>query len=119
MMKVRPATREDIKQFSGFSFPNTPTIKAWVGEVDGKVEGISGFALSHGRWYIFCDLNEKAKPYKMTIAKNAHRVMKEAREMGIRYIYAQIDEDEPRAIAWLGTLGFEPDPRSSLYRWRS
>ena len=117
MMHVRPASREDIEAFS--SAKGKPTIKAWVGEVDGRIVGISGFALAGGRWYIFCDLKEEARQYKMTIARNAHRVMAEARAMGIKYIYAQIDKTEPRAIAWLGTLGFEPDPRSSLYRWRA
>ena len=113
-MIVRPATAEDIKHYSDAG----PTFKAWVGEVDGKVVGLSGLVRIQGRWFIFCDLSEEAKKYKITIARNAHRVMNEARKMGIRYVYARIDPGEPRAIAWIATLGFEPDPRSNLYRWR-
>lgn len=121
MMKVRPANAADIATYT-CDHP-VPTIRAWVGEVDGKIVGISGLFLQDGRWFIFCDLSEEAKKYPMTIARNAHRVMAEARTMGIRYIYAIIDplRGEPRAIAWLGTLGFEPDERSdgNLYRWRA
>lgn len=113
-MIVRPATAEDITLFSDAG----PTFRAWVGEVDGKVVGVSGLVRIKGRWFIFCDLKDEAKKFKITIARNAHRVMDEARKMGIRFIYAQVDKNEPRAIAWIATLGFEPDPRSNLYRWR-
>lgn len=116
-MIVRPATKEDIEAYSDLH--DKPTIKAWVGEVDGEVVGISGLALHQGRWFIFCDLKDEAKKYPITIARNAHRVMDEVRKMGIKFVYAQIDLGEPRSIAWLGTLGFEPDPRVKyLYRWR-
>ncbi len=114
-MQVRPATAEDIALFSDAS----PTFRAWVGVVSGKVVGLSGLVRVRGRWFIFCDLTDEAKKYKMTIARNAHRVMDEVRKMGIQFVYARIDENEPRAITWITTLGFEPDPRSDLYRWRA
>lgn len=117
-MKVRRATREDIDAFSDLK--NKPTIRAYVGEIDGVVVAIGGLALSGGRWFGFCDLTEKARGHKMTIARMGKRIMDEAREMGIRYVYANVDMSEPNAERWLTRLGFMPDPRTLvLYRWRA
>lgn len=115
---IRPATREDIEAFS--SVPDKPTMKAFVGELDGKIIGIGGLAFSQGRWFVFCDLTEEARRYKVSIAKTARRVMDEAREMGIQFVYADVDETEPNALRWQKSLGFELDERSGfLMRWRA
>lgn len=115
-MIVRQATREDIAAFSDMA--NKPTILAWVGEDEGKVVGIAGFAYSRGRWFGFCDLRPEARKYKMTIARAAIRAMREARARGIRYVYAQPDPEELGAKRWLTSLGFSADHRTpSLYRW--
>lgn len=117
VVKIRPATREDIDTFSDLK--NKPTIKAYVGEIDGEIVGIGGLAFSQGRWFGFCDLTDKARGHKMTIARMGKRIMADAREMGIRFVYAQADQNEPTALRWLTSLGFELDPRTlSLYRWR-
>ena len=115
-MIIRPATRDDIEAFS--KLRNKPTIMAWVGDIDGRIVGIAGFARTSGRWYGFCDLHEEARPHKMKIARAARRAMQEAKRRGIRYVYAQIDPEEPGAEPWLRSLGFRIDPRMpSLYRW--
>ena len=115
---VRPATREDIESFSDMG--NKPTIKAWVGEVDGRIIGLGGFAFSGGRWLAFCDLTDEARKYKVTIAKCARMALREARKQGIKFIYADADLKEQRSIKWLTRLGFHVDPRSAyLYRWRA
>ena len=45
--------------------------------------------------------------------------MNEARNLGIRFVYADMDKNELMARKWFEHLGFEPDPRSGyLYRWR-
>lgn len=117
-MKVRPATREDIEAFS--DIPNKPTLKAWVGEVDGEIVALGGFAFSKGRWFGFCDLKDEARRYKMTIARAAKMIIAEAKKQGIRFIYAEADKDEPSAVRWLTSLGFAVDPRTAfLYRWRA
>ena len=114
---LRRATREDIEKFS--PLPNKPTILAWVGELDGEIIGIGGLAYSKGRWFAFCDLKEEARKHKMTIARAARKTMNEARNLGIRFVYADMDKNEPMARKWFERLGFEPDPRSGyLYRWR-
>jgi len=115
---VRPATREDIEAFSDMQ--NKPTVKAWVGEVDGRVVALGGFALQAGRWVAFCDLTEEARLHKMTLMRTGKRVMDEAKKMGIRYIYAEASPQEVGAVRWLESLGFKLDPRSVyLYRWES
>src|SRR3972149_732600 len=117
-MLVRPATREDIEGFS--DLPNKPTVKAWVGELDGEIVALGGFAFSHGRWFGFVDLKDEARRYKMTIARAAKRIIAEAREQGIKFVYADADPEEPGAVRWLTSLGFTVDPRTAfLYRWRA
>ena len=113
---VREATRADIASFSAIS--DIPTVRAIVGEIDGKIVALAGIALGKGRWFAFCDLCEDVRPYKMTIARTAIRFLDECRRDGIRFIYAQASLVEPGAISWLTRLGFTLDPRSQqLYRW--
>ena len=115
-MIIRTATRDDIEAFS--KLRNKPTIMAWVGDIDGRIVGIAGFARVHGRWYGFCDMREEARPYKMTIARAAKRAMQDAKRHGIKFIYAKNDPKELGAERWLTSLGFRIDPRSQqLYRW--
>lgn len=114
---VRLATREDIDAF--FGDRTKPTIKAWVGELEGRPIGIGGLALSGGRWIAFCDLTPEARRYKRAIVKTAKLIMDEASRSGIRFVYAEADADEPMALRWLASLGFEWDERSGrLFRWR-
>lgn len=113
---VRPATHEDIAQFSDLA--NKPTIRAMVAERDGRIIALGGIALSQGRWYAFADLPEEIRPYKMTIARAAKRFFRDLRRDGIRYVYAEASPVEPRALAWFASLGFEFDERSQhYYRW--
>lgn len=113
---TRQATRDDINAFS--SAANKPTVKAWCIEADGKVIALGGLAFSHARWFAFCDLTPEAREYKMAIARTSRKVFDEAKQSGIRFIYAAADPKEPRAVDWMSWLGFELDPRSQyLYRW--
>ena len=118
MMRVRLATKEDIEAFS--DLPSNPTVKAWVGEVDGRIIALAGFAFLKGRWFGFCDLLDEARQYKMTIARAAIKALDAAKRDGVRFVYAEANRDEPGAIRWLTSLGFTVDPRTAyLYRWRA
>jgi N-acetylglutamate synthase-like GNAT family acetyltransferase len=116
-VKIRPATKEDIESFA--DLPVSPSMKAWAAEIDGRVAGLAGFAFAKGRWIAFCDLTQEARAHKTAIGRATVRAFREARAQGIKFIYAQLDEDEPTAHRWLTSLGFELDPRSAyLYRWK-
>lgn len=118
MIVVREATRDDIAAFSDMA--DKPTVRAWCGELDGKIIALGGFALRGGRWIMFCDLTDEARPHKMTLMRTAKRVLGEARRMGLRFVYAEANPNEPGAVRWLQSLGFEVDPRSAYYyRWEA
>lgn len=116
---VEPATQEDIHAFAQDA--SAPTMKAWVGKVDGKPVALFGLARNmDGRWWAFFDITDEARPYKVTIVKTARTVMDEARKMGLRFVYAFPDPKEPMAVRWMERLGFERDPRSGLLmRWQN
>jgi hypothetical protein len=116
---IEPATPEDIGKFS--MGQGWPTMRAWVGKVEGEPVGLFGLARGpDGRWYAFFDITDAARPHKKTIVRTGKMLMDEARKMGLRYVYAEPDQDEALAVRWLRSLGFEIDPRSGvLMRWEN
>ncbi len=116
---VDPATLEDIQLFAKDA--PYPSMKAWTGKVEGKPVALGGLARGRdGRWMIFFDITDEARPYKMMIVKTARMIMSEARKMNLKFVYAMPDCNEPLAMKWLGRLGFEPDTRSGIYmRWKN
>lgn len=113
---VRRATREDIASFSDME--NKPSARAWVALLDDKIIALTGFALIGGRWFLFLDITEEARKHKITMMRTAKMIMAEAHKQGIRFLYTERDEKEPKSEAWLRSLGFELDPRSQHYfRW--
>lgn len=86
--------------------------------MDGKIVLMGGLGFTQGRWFAFCDITDEARKHKVAVARAAIRIFERARSLGIRFIYAKADPDEPTAVRWLTSLGFRPDPRSAeLYRW--
>ena len=113
---IRKATRDDIAVFSQDQI--SPTIRAWCLECNGEVLGLAGLAYSKGRWIGFCDLKDEARIYKISIGRAARKFMEQTRRDGVKYVYAELSQVEPRASLWLKSLGFNIDPRSNkLYRW--
>jgi len=114
---IRAATKQDIESYAGR--PSAQTIRAVVGELDGKIIAIGGLAAVKGRHYAFLDLSEEARGYKMHIMRAAIRMIQDASKRGVRFIFTEADTNEQKSIAWLKRLGFERDPRSNhLYRLR-
>lgn len=119
----RPATREDILAFS--SVVQWPTAKAWIGEIDGEVIALGGLALAKGRWIGFIDITEAGRDYlakslgvRAAMIRAMTEGMREAKRMGIRYVYAQADTQFPKARELIERMGFHVDPRSpELHRW--
>jgi hypothetical protein len=115
---VRNATRADIEAYA--NKPPAQTIRAIVGDLDGRIIGIGGMYLQSGRWYAFADLPEEARKYKVHIMRAAIRFLADARRSGVRIVYAVRDEGEAGSLIWLTSLGFEIDPRSMIFfRWRA
>src|SRR5690554_6907351 len=122
---VREANKEDIAAFATPAGVAAPTLRGWVGEVDGKPIGLGGFANCLGRWIGFVDITEEGRDLlkknvyvRAAFVGAAVKALREARRMGIRYLYADADMRFPRADELLEKLGFHVDPRSGkLYRW--
>lgn len=114
---VRRATPTDIEGFAQDG--ERPTMKAWVGEIDGRIVGFGGLAYRRGRWIAFCELSEAARPHKRAIVRAGRAAIEAARQAGHTYIYAEADESEPMAKRWLESLGFRPDPKTGLFRWQA
>ncbi len=123
VVTVRPATREDIATFA--KDMEAPTLRGWVGEVDGKSMALGGFACAKGRWIGFLDVTEEGRGLlkknmyvRAALIRAAVTALREARKQGIRFLYAKADMNYPRADEMLEKLGFHIDPRSqTLYRW--
>lgn len=115
---VRRATVEDVRSYS--ELERNPSTRAWVGEINGRIIAMGGVALIKGRWFAFFDCNEEALKYKMQIMRTAIRMLREQRDYGVRFIYAEADTSYPKAEKWLASLGFVRDPISNyLFRWRA
>jgi hypothetical protein len=125
----RPATREDIRAFAeATDTPTTPTAKAWVGEIDGKVVALGGFARgADGRYIGFVDVTPEGRELlkknmyvRAAFLRAAVESLREAKRAGLRFVYAKADMDQNRADELLMKLGFDQDPRTGyLYRWSS
>ncbi len=116
----REASKEDIEQY----FPGVPkpTMRAWVGEIDGEMVAIGGWAFDGSRWYAFFDMSDKLEKMaknnfglKMMIAKTAKQIIMEADKQGILALYVMIDTEKQNAKRWLINLGFEK-MSSRIYR---
>lgn len=116
-LTVREATPDDVAKFAPHAAMR-PTLRAWVGEVDGKIVVIGGYAIINARAYAFLDITDDARVYKIHLMRAAIRMLDEAKARGIPVVYAEADSDEDKAVQWLFRLGFEADPRmENLYKW--
>lgn len=115
-MIIRPATKDDIVAFSGYTI--NPTTKAWVGEIDGEIVGVAGFIFEKGFWYGFCDIkDDRVREFPMTVVRASLRGMEEMKARGTKLIYARVDMNEKNALKWVTMLGFKP--AGALYKWRA
>jgi hypothetical protein len=113
---IRAATREDIAQLAR-KYGVNPTMRAIVIDLGGEVIGIGGVFRFDARWYAFAELTDKVRSHhKMTLMRAGKRLLAIAKEMGIRFMYADPDEKQPRSVDWLLSLGFVPSA-GSFYRW--
>jgi hypothetical protein len=121
---VRPANKQDIATFArGLK---APTLRGWVGEIDGKALALGGLANMGGRWIAFLDVTEEGRELlkahmsvRKALIRTARMVMDEARKQGVRFCYSEAEMRFPLADKMLERIGFKPDPRSeNFYRWK-
>ena len=116
----RPASKADIERFAEMTdTPLWPTAKAWVGELDGEIVALGGFALVQGRWIGFVDVTKRGRKLledNMYVRAQFMRAMimglREMKTAGARFVYVEADTDQRQAEEVIRKLGFEPDPRS-------
>lgn len=121
---VREATRKDIATFAGGL--KAPTLRGWVGEIDGKAMALGGLAFSGGRWIAFLDVTDEGRNLlksslhvRKALIRTARMVMEDARDRGVRFAFAEAEMKYALADKMLERLGFKPDPRApELYRWK-
>jgi len=113
---IRPATADDLARFRPGE--TWPTVKATVGEVDGAPVAIGGLAFVGGRVIAFLEMDDGARPYKLSLFREMTRIMNEAKASGLRLIYATPDPNEPTAEALLTRLGFSRDHKGA-WRWQA
>lgn len=105
MLVSRPATAADVREF----YPDmTCSFRAWVCELDGKVEGIIGLALTRPIACMFSAFREALRPYLKSLTilrliKRAEAAVKASR-VPVRAI---AEPTEPTAPGMLERLGFE------------
>lgn len=112
---VRRATRADYMAFFGKA---EATMWALAGEVDGKIVGIGGLAHVNGRQVLFLDIAPEARRYKVTLMREAKKMMDAVKASGRAFVYAKPDPKEPAAAKWLRSLGFAPT-EGGYWLWRA
>lgn len=104
-MTVRPAAAADVEGLHGVG----SSYQAWVCDLDGKLSGVIGLALTRPRACLFCWFDEGLRPHlkAMPILRLLKRVEMLIRERG-KPVYAIRQDDEPKAAGILSRLGFAP-----------
>lgn len=105
MIVARAATAADVREF----YPEfTCSFRAWVAELDGKVEGIIGVALTRPFACMFSAFREALRPHLKSLS--ILRLIKKA-EAAVHAskvpVLAIAEPKEPTSKGMLGRLGFE------------
>lgn len=118
---IRPSRRSDVHLVSDEPLPWR--IKALTGEIDGRVVAVGGLTfLPGGTVAAFAALTDEARACKVSLHRAGLRLMREAKESGIKRVVASADSKSEVAMRWLLRLGFEPvesDNERTTFVWRS
>jgi hypothetical protein len=100
---VRPATAEDITAW--FGGPPPYTCKAFVMEVDGKLEAMYGLKFAGGEVACFSTLTEVARKHKRAVVEGIRLLRKELDKHP--YVVAYATKGEPTAEGFIRHVGFK------------
>lgn len=106
---IRPATKADIEAYYGTLPPQT--IRAWVGEKDGKMMGIGGYSLAKGAVIVFTD--HRPEISKRDIVRGARFLMRIYRDLKMEVLAIPPPEGEGKSA--MAHYGFVPH---AGYNWR-
>lgn len=112
---LRPATRADYREFYGEDPVNT--MRAYVAELDGKVVGIGGTMCVQDSVYVFSDMKDELRPFKVSIFKFAKKV--DELLSGLPGVCIA-NPNEPNSERLLRSLGFEwvsSTESGEVYKW--
>ena len=121
---IREANSQDITTFAGEM--KAPTLRGWVGEIDGNTVALGGLAFQNARWVAFLNVTPEGRQLLQTsmqvrkaLIQTARMVMNEARKQGVRFVYAGAEMKYPLADKMLERIGFKPDSRAEqFYVWK-
>lgn len=120
LVTVRPSSRSDLHLVSDDPLPWR--VKALTGEIDGRAVAVGGLAfLPGGTVAAFAALTDEARACKVSLHRAGLRLMREAREAGIKRVVASAETRSEPAMRWLLRLGFEPiesDNERTTFVWR-
>ncbi len=115
-IEIRPATAGDFEAMYGH--PPERTVYAFVGDAAGEIVGIGGVYLDPGGPIGFLNVTERAKPYKLTLLREAKRFMKEhAGPMPVRAIRDKNNKLAGRFLLALGFRYMRSTSEGELYEW--
>jgi hypothetical protein len=114
---LRPTVRSDFDELHCLALAR---VKAVTGvDADGNIVGFGGVAyLKNGDVMAFTELKENAKSSPVSLHKAALRVIREAKEAGIKEMLAFSDYERSKVAGkWLARLGFFPEERRGKLVW--
>ena len=117
--EVRWATADDLdRYYAGHPMKGSrTTVTAMVGELNGEIIAVGGFSHVRGHLVAFYDMDEKARPYRITLVKAARRMVVDMAERG-RMMVAELDPHEPGARRWVESLGFRETDAKGIFLWQ-
>jgi len=114
---LRPTVRADLDALD----KNAPArMKSLTGvDAEGNVIGIGGITYLHnGDVMVFSELTDSARASPVSLHKAALRVLREAKDAGIKELLAFPDYEVSTAAGrWLARLGFVPQKRGDKLIW--
>lgn len=104
-VKFRPAEPDDFRALAG-ELPQY-RCRCIAAEDNGRVIGIGGYVYRPDGIFASVLLTEDLRRQPIALHRTVARSLEDARQRGVREIFAYAQDDNPAAAPWLQRLGFE------------